>query len=368
MKVFLAGVALIGIGSGRAAAAVWLECDGDKIQWLSDPTIRVDDSIHALAEQGLDWVVDRWSENPTVIDVALRLGERRVSRDNGQNEVWFSTSDDVFDGSSGVSYIWYECGSDGNDEITETDVLFDADRLWTYGDSKVSIVGEFAEEIRMKAYGGAHRAFRATAMHEFGHSLGLQHHDDEYNVMGDSQRHLHANGNVVRAYPGEDAIGGLTSLYEEDLGHEDVSVTHWKWVGRNEEYSRHGRTQIFSEDNFATELETTEVDDETGFLVDNGQEIWVQFSYENNGSSTQEADVGFYLSTNNLISTWDERLSGRTLTLVQNDVYTKRHRVRLPNDLDPDTDYWIGAIVDEDDEIDEVVEWNNATYIGIHVR
>ena len=30
--------------------------------------------------------------------------------------------------------------------------------------------------------------------------------------------------------------------------------------------------------------------------------------------------------------------------------------------------YWIGAIVDEKDDIDEAIEWNNATYIPIHVN
>jgi subtilase family serine protease len=35
----------------------------------------------------------------------------------------------------------------------------------------------------------------------------------------------------------------------------------------------------------------------------------------------------------------------------------------IPSDLTSGINYWLGVIIDEDDRIAEMVEWNNATYL-----
>lgn len=54
--------------------------------------------------------------------------------------------------------------------------------------------------------------------------------------------------------------------------------------------------------------------------------------------------------------------------LARANVDTRRISVIIPNDLVSGQNYWLGVIVDDDDSRNEVVEWNNATYIGIRVN
>jgi Matrixin/CARDB len=366
---FFFGGLLITVGcSEPALAAIWKTCSGDKIQWDSEPTMRAHFSEDSPEGGALQYTIDRWNDNPTVFDFHVRFDEGGVSLHNDQNEIWFSSTDDIVGGTLGVSFTEDDCGDwepgDGNSEIEVSDVVFNADSSWTYGTTTYI----------MTAYGGTAFSLRTVALHELGHSLGLQHEDDEYNMMGDAIRHINANGDFAKPYPGEDACFGARALYTDAPGKEDVGVVHWKWVGRKVvegqlPYSLHGRTEVFSEDNFAAVLPSVAVEGQPHYLVDAGQEVWAQWSYENNGSSDQPAvEVGYYLSEGSFINTFDERLGGRTISLNRNDVYTKRHRVVLPADLVDGCDYWLGAIVDEDDEIDEVNEDNNATYIGIRVN
>ncbi|MGF1673448.1 MAG: hypothetical protein ACFCUV_07155, partial [Rivularia sp. (in: cyanobacteria)] len=78
--------------------------------------------------------------------------------------------------------------------------------------------------------------------------------------------------------------------------------------------------------------------------------------------------VGFYISTNDIISTGDQRIGGTTLTLGRDNVYTARNTVTIPSSLQRNRNYWLGVVVDENNSINENVEWNNATYIPIRVE
>ena len=56
------------------------------------------------------------------------------------------------------------------------------------------------------------------------------------------------------------------------------------------------------------------------------------------------------------------------MTLGRNSVYTTVHSVTLPSTLTSGEYYWIGAIIDEEDNVSEEVEWNNATRLPIKVN
>ena len=104
------------------------------------------------------------------------------------------------------------------------------------------------------------------------------------------------------------------------------------------------------------------------FIVGNGRRIWPEFTYENNGADTQTIQVGYYLSDDDVITTTDRRLSGRSFTLGRDWVFTYSAGVNLPNDLIEGRDYYIGAIVDENNAVSEFLrEENNAVATGLRI-
>lgn len=345
---------------------IWY-CDGDKIQWQGTPRIRasaVGFAAGSSARTALQAVINRWNNSPADFRFELRFNDRNVGLGNGQNEVWFSDSG-ILDGAPAVAFPWDDCGDfgfgDGDSEIEEQDVVFACDSDWDCDPDFVDTVDWYfgRNKTRMNSYGGTERSFRTAAMHEFGHALGLLHEDGEYNVMGQDRKHIHSYGDGATAYPGEDASDGAVELYGSSATQrEDVAVVHWRYTGTDGEYSQHGRTRIF--DNAGVELD---VDGSGRYRVDNGQEIKVEFTFENNGSTTQSnVQVGFYLSEGTTISLGDRGLGGIAPDLGRNSVYERKSSVTLPNDLISGDIYRIIAVIDENNEIEEVYEDNNITY------
>ena len=189
-----------------------------------------------------------------------------------------------------------------------------------------------------------------------------------YFVLGKDFEHLHVNSSTARAYLGEDVSDGLVHLYgTSSQNKEDLAVVHWRYEGPDDGYSDHAKTEVSS--STGGTLSTTTVNGEKTYKVNAGDTVKVKFTYENNGANTQSAvQVGFYVSTNNLITTWDTRLGGTTMTLGRNDVYTTENTVSLPSTLTSGEYYWLGAIIDENDTLSEEVEWNNATYLPIKIK
>jgi len=247
--------------------------------------------------------------------------------------------------------------------MDEVDIVFDSRISWTTSTNKADLWG----------YGGSQRPLQTTAIHELGHGLPLNHVNTEYNVMGIDYKHIHVNGSTARAYLGEDAADGAVYLYGlSATRHEDLGVVHWKYRSASGEYSDHIKTKLFYYPPVIDgnpELPSFEDGGETRYRVNRGQVIWAEFTYENNGASTQTAvQVGFYISTNATISTSDRRIGGITVNLARNDVFTSRQTVTIPSDLVSGANYWLGVIIDENDRISEMAEWNNATYIPIRIN
>lgn len=356
----LAILALPSLASGYS----YYVYDGTTLKWNTDTvTMDLGDVSFPSGNSyrtAIQWVVARLDSNPSDFEFNLGYGDTSVWFPNDDDEIWFSTNsrflqdDETGDWAPAVAWTNYNLG--GTPRIVETDVVFNANRVWTSGTSK-SV---------MTAYGGSARPFRTTAMHELGHAFGLAHVNTEYNVMGVDYTHLHTNDTEASAYLGEDASNGAVFLYTSDSSTpEDIGVVHWRYEGTSGEYSTHDRTDI--QDSGGGTKSYTEIDEEPYYRVDNGESLRVQFTYENNGSTTQSfVDIGFYLSDDPAITTLDRHLVTRTVgSLARNDVYTTYKNVTLPSDLQPLTYYYIGAIIDEDDSLEEEYESNNAAYVGI---
>ncbi len=365
IKYMVLSLAILLWFSPLTYAFTYWECLDQKLKWDSN-TVRVRASGTSFPSghsftNALTELINNMNQNPSKFDFNLTYNESSVRRGNGQNEIWFSSDPSALSGAPAITWYWYDCvdywifGTDV--EMTEADVVFDVNRTWTSGTLKSA----------MWEYGGGARPFRTTAIHEFGHALALAHTATRYQIMGQDWTHNHVNGGRAHPYFGEDASNGAVFLYGSDsTPREDLGVVHWRWIGHSGEYSTHGRTRIF--DSNGSELSKVAGQSEPRYYVDNGQTIQVEFTYENNGSNTHTVDLQFYLSTNDTITTSDHLLRTTGVVLGRNDVWTTTHTVTLPNNLSPNRDYYIGAIVDSSDSVSEVFENNNATYIGLRTR
>jgi hypothetical protein len=349
--------------SGQAFAYGYKTCLGEKIKWSGNSkTLRGSTTSFPAGywRNGLQDAVNKFNLNPSKFRYSLTT-DGNINRNNGQSEVWGDTGS-ILQGAPAIAYSWWTCYWFFGDNVhmDEVDVIFDYGSPWTWTADTV--------KTSLSNYTGSLRPLQTTAAHEFGHGLKINHVNYEYNIMGNDWEHIHVNGSSARAYIGEDASDGAVFLYGTiSPAFEDVGVVHWKYSGASGEYSNHTKTRAYNSS--GGNLPTFTVNGETGYRVSPGQTVRAEFSYENNGASYQgNVKVGYFISTNDFISTWDQRIGGSTFTLARNQVYTTTKTLTIPSDLSTNTNYWLGVVVDETDSISEGIEWNNATYLPIRVQ
>lgn len=329
-------------------------CGGNNMKWSVNSKIiyayRGDFPVGSGFEKALKNAMHQLNDNPSHFKFVLQFTWLPPAKGNGRSEIWINNIT-----SPGIAYTWWN-GNCASPRFTEKDIIMDSSVLWS-----TSIV-----KTTQWSYGGPGRPFQTTLLHELGHALGLLHEADEYNIMGQDWTHLSTNGNFARAYFGEDAGDGAVYLYGND-GSQDLGVVHWRYTGASGAYSIHGRTRLLNSVTNA-ELGFSMVGGEKRYNVNRGQKVKIELTFENNGNSYQYEDVGYYVSTNNIISTWDNLLATRNLGLSPDNVYTSSYPVTIPNNLKCSTNYWLGAVIDKNRSLAEFHEWNNASYIPIRIN
>jgi len=290
-------------------------------------------------------VVNAFNRNPSDFRMRQRYDEPSIGLNNLESEVWFSNDSDY---DPAWTFYTYLPGS----IIIEADIVF-----YTGEDYTANLI-----KLDLWPYGGGHRPFHTTALHEYGHAAGLSHESQEYNIMGADYTHIGVSGPRAYAYLGEDAAHGLVSRYthRDGVAIENVSVNLFKWVGVNGEYSVHDKCTMTDG---GVELTYTNYSGQRRYNVDQGQRVRVWFTYENSGESTQTMNVGYYISTDSGIGTNDRLIDTRTFTQKRNNVDTRYVTLTIPADLVSGTTYWLGAIADYDRAIAEVEEQNTAAHI-----
>lgn len=78
--------------------------------------------------------------------------------------------------------------------------------------------------------------------------------------------------------------------------------------------------------------------------------------------------VGYYLSSNNTISTSDRLLTTAWMTLGRDDVLTSKRTIRVPSDLTRGRTYYLGVKVDDNNTLSEVDGGNNCAYHVIRIN
>lgn len=355
----LSGAALLLlIGAHSANAANFLNTCNGRPMGLPNASVAWSVSSAGFPAGGtwdtaLRAAIARVNDNPSRLRMSIaNNSDTSVAIGNGQNEIWFSSN--AAEASPAVAYNYYDCNTaTGVGFISESDVLFYNGEPYT---------ADMTVNTRLYGYGGSLRPFQTTAVHEFGHALGLAHSNSEYNIMGTDFYFMTTNAGIGRAYLGADASDGAVRIYGAGTARQDLSLSHWKYSGANGAYSSHAKTIIGNAS--GVELSSTVVSGEKRYAVTSGQTIQLELTRENNGQSAQSARIGYYLSTDNRIDTADRQLAVETINVVLGDPTTWRRTLILPTGL-PSGNYWLGAIIDDNNAVAEQVEDNNAMYIPV---
>lgn len=346
---------------GAQDASAWRvlrRCGNQPAKW-SSPTVRLYPSAISFSpgstwDNALGQVSARWRNHPSKLRILKRPAVSTVETYNGRNEVWFA---DDLDAPAYVTEPWLNTSTC---TYIEMDMLFNTGTPYTTSQSTSDLWG----------YGGPYRPFHTTAMHEFGHLAGLGHEPLRYNIMGTDWTHTHANCGTNRAYPGEDAMRGVLTLYGLRAGaKEELGIAHWRRTGADGGYSKHSRTRLL--DTSYDELPLWTDSPEPVYRVDKGQQVRVEMSFEQMGKSYSLSTNGkVFLSTNNCISGADTQLRSFTVTLTRNYPNTMRALVTLPSNLTSGQTYWLGIHLDEPNQHDEYYDSyiENASYIAVRVN
>lgn len=304
-------------------------------------------------------LIKGWSRWNDVADLNLStVGSNGTSvTSNGINEIAYVPSEfttpEFRDTPAFVITDWgiRECG------YTEADMYWNP-----------NLAFHFAEDGNHSPYGG-NRNFVGVAVHEFGHTIGLQHEDRYYNVMGEDFTHVNRNANVTYFGPGEDGASGARRLYGDNNAF-DLGASIFAFSGVNGEYSTHAvkpwighRGSCGSRDGVAC------------FRVNAGDRVQVPFTLENNGARTESVTYKFYVSGNNNITDSDQEIATITgATLAPDQPREETFALTIPRGLRSGTNWYLGVIVDRREGLlppgsatEEVTRKNNAAWYPFSV-
>lgn len=321
--------ALVALSVSSAHAAMWNTCGGNNIRWNSgwtnmyiSTTSFPPGSSWDSALQDAMW---HWN-NVKGSGFNFYVGrdtDGTHSSGNGVNEIYFSSSET---GSAlAVTFVRSHCywAFGYNYGLDETDMAFNTSLSWSTGSFNYGSLG-------------SPYSFEGVAMHELGHALGLNHEDRWMALMNSYYPNSGPLGYYKEWDPNADDRAGVRSLYGDGTTETDVAGSAFKRTGS-------GTSGLISSPSSAAR----------------GSNVTIDFTFSNLSTATQTFDVGFYLSTNDFISTYDTWLgtnygawgsSGFTGTFTRT--------LYIPTTVAPGI-YYLGFLIDPNNALGEANEGNN---------
>jgi hypothetical protein len=320
---------LTGLATPAVQAAGWLECSGNKIKWNSNSTAMYISTTSFPASSAWDSDLQNamWHWNHVAGSgfnfYVGRDTDGTHSSSNGVNEIYWSSSE--VGSALAVTFSRYHCYwafgyQYGRDEA---DIAFNSNLAWS------------TSALNYGSLGSPYN-FELVALHELGHALGLSHSDGVQATMNS----YYANGGPLGYYkevdPLPDDRSGVRALYPDGSGETDVAGSPFKRTGS-------GTTGLVSSPTWAYRGSTVNID----------------FTFANLGTSAQSFDIGFYLSSNDYISTYDRWLgTNYGASASAGAIGTYSRSLYIPADVAPGV-YYLGFLVDSGGGIGEGNEGNN---------
>ena len=320
--------AAVVLGSLNAHAYAWRECGGNPLKWgngwtnLSISTTSFPPSSAWDARfQNAMW---HWNnvKGSRFNFYVLRDTDGTHDDDNGVNEIYLDNS---LSGPLAVTKTRYHCYwfFGWRYGIDETDIGFNNNNSWS---------------LATLSYGslGSPFSFEGVALHELGHSLGLDHEDHWMATMNSIYPNSGPAGHWKEWDPLPDDRQGGRFLYSDSTTESDIAGSAFKRTGS-------GTSGLISSPSSASR----------------GSGFTIELTFHNQSTSTKTFNIGFYLSTNDYISTADTLLAtnsgawgsaGASLTFSRT--------LTIPRSISPGQ-YWLGFIVDFDGGHSENNESNN---------
>jgi len=281
-------------------------------------------------------------------------GDSSFSTGNSQNEIYHDTTHPT--AQCWLSYNTSTCTT------VELDIRF-GNQTW--------VTGEDSQHLPyLSVANGGGRAILGTAIHEGGHCIGMAHENTIYNMMGDERDHVTRNGTTTYYGPGEDLSDGLIDRWGKRSttdAYRDVGVTIMRYQGVSGEYSTH-QFGVLRNASGVTLPVVGSYEGQDIYEVLAGETVQMELTVENNGEkNTESFHMGFYLSTNSVISTSDTLLGADNGYILSRDApYENLESVTIPIGTTPGN-YYLGAYVDHDNLIPEATGANNIAYYPITV-
>lgn len=183
--------------------------------------------------------------------------------------------------------------------------------------------------------------FATVALHELGHSLGLDHENDLLATMNS----VYPNGGPIgrdQLQPHADDIRGIRAGYGSSGTVNDLAASPYKYDGSGN---------------------SSKLNPPSGPLY-RGRSFTFPFTIENRGTTSfSSVTVGFYLTPDRVVTPNETYLGSATFSLGMGAITTANVTLNIPTSVTPGN-YYFGWIVDPNNTVSEGDRVNNGTTYG----